>query len=456
MKRVYWRPRAVSQAVVMLIAVLSIVGLLAVEFFKARVRQPFYLDKMNAVSLAQNCMDTIKEKRLALGYEIDPDTDPAQTGMIGKMISEVTTIAGHLPSKQTSTNPNFAAVVVDMLKKAGVNSGDLVAVGCSGSFPALNTSVYAALETLDVKPVIIASAGASQFGANFPDLLWIDMERELHEAGLISFRSAACSIGGYEDLGLGMPKESKELIEKAIKERNSLTMLEPEAQSQSFGQQRFQEAIDKRMSLYEAEAGGSEYKAYINVGGGTISVGRSVGKRLFDPGLNLRVRPAALQVDSVMSRFMSQGVPVLHLVQVDELATFYELPLAPIQSSVTPEGNVRYEGSVFERLQYRRGLAITVLIVLLVSLRALVLTDLGFRLFRGGIMGLTPHARRESVTSSTDSNQNTPCGRRFGPEAFRARTRGGSSICLRGPGTGEVPDALCWLPPEPLRRLPSE
>ncbi len=384
MKRVYWRPRAVSQAVLVLVAMLSILGLLAVEFFKAKVQQPYFQEKMTAVKLAQNCMDTIKVQRLELGHEIDPDIDPAQTGMIGRMISEVTTIAGHLPSKQTSTNPNFAAVVVDMLKRAGVNSGDLVAVGCSGSFPALNTSVYAALETLDVKPVIIASAGASQFGANFPDLLWIDMERELHEAGLVSFRATACSIGGYEDLGLGLPKESRQLIEKAIKERNQLTMLEPEVQSETLGQQRFQEAIDKRMEHYESEAGGAPYKAYINVGGGTISVGRSVGKRLFDPGLNLRVRPAALQVDSVMSRFMSDGVPVLHLVQIDELASYYGLPLAPVQSSVTPEGNVRFEGTVFEKLQYRRGLAITMLIVLLVSLRALVLTDLGFRLFRGG------------------------------------------------------------------------
>ncbi|MCA9072790.1 MAG: poly-gamma-glutamate system protein, partial [Planctomycetaceae bacterium] len=302
----------------------------------------------------------------------------------GKMITEVTTIAGHLPSKQTSTNPNFAAVVLDMLKRAGVGKGDLVAVGCSGSFPALNTSVYAALETLGAKPVIIASAGASQFGANFPEYLWIDMERELHEAELISFRAKACSIGGYEDLGLGMSPEAKEKITQAITERNQLTMLKPQTDSETIGQQRFQEAIDQRMNVYEAEAAGKSYKAYINVGGGTISVGRSVGKKLFDPGLNLRVRQAALQVDSVMSRFMRDGVPVINLVQVDELAVNYELPLAPTEPRMSAEGNLILEGNVFTKLQYRRWLAVVLLIGLLISLRALVLTDLGFRLFRGG------------------------------------------------------------------------
>jgi len=383
MKRVYWRPRAVSQAVVVLIAILALGSLLAVEFLRADVQQDHFSLKKQAAELAHTCMETIKARREALGYPIDKDIDPADTGMIGMMISEVTTIAGHLPSKQTSTNPNFAAIVVDMLKRADVKKGDLVAVGCSGSFPALNTSVYAALETMEVKPVIIASAGASQFGANFPNFLWIDMERELEEAKLISFRAAACSIGGYEDLGLGMSEEAKTLIEKAIKERNQLTMLQPESTSESLGQQRFKEAIDKRMAIYEAEASGGRYKAYINVGGGTISVGRSVGKKLFEPGLNLRARPAALQVDSVMSRFMRDGVPVVHLVQVDELAAKYELPLAPSEASIGPDGSVKLEGTVFVRRQYRRGLAAALLVVLLISLRALVLTDLGFRLFRG-------------------------------------------------------------------------
>ena len=89
----------------------------------------------------------------------------------------MTSLPGHLGSKQTSINPNFAAVVVGMLKDAGVQEGDCVAVGCTGSFPAMNVAVYSALETLRARPIVICSAGSSQYGANTPDLLWIDMER---------------------------------------------------------------------------------------------------------------------------------------------------------------------------------------------------------------------------------------------------------------------------------------
>ncbi|MCA9072987.1 MAG: hypothetical protein KDA84_28885, partial [Planctomycetaceae bacterium] len=94
MKRVYWRPRAVSQAVVVLVAVLALCSVLAIEFFKVDVQQPYYEEKVQAVKLSQNCMETIKARREELAeeeplYKLDDDIDPAKTGMIGKMITEV-------------------------------------------------------------------------------------------------------------------------------------------------------------------------------------------------------------------------------------------------------------------------------------------------------------------------------------------------------------------------------
>lgn len=368
MKRVYWRPRTVSQTVVVLIAVSPLAGLLAVEHFKSDVKQEFYEEKFRAVELAQKCFDAIKLERIGLKHPIDTELDPAETGMIGELMTPTTTIAGHLGSKQTSTNPNFAAVVVDMLKRANVREGDLVAVGYSGSFPALNTSVCAALQTLKAKPIVIASAGASQFGANFPDLLWIDMEDSLNDHELISFRSVACSIGGYEDLGLGMSDEAKTMVTDAIK-RNNLQLLQASS---------FTAGIDERMQVYADHAKGNRYKAYINVGGGTISVGRTLGKKMYSPGLNLNPSQRATQIDSVMSRFARQSVPVIHLVQVEELAVKYGLTIQP--TSPVPAG----EGAVFVKTQHNRWLAAGVLVLILISLRALLLTDLGFRLFAGG------------------------------------------------------------------------
>ena len=76
---------------------------------------------------------------------------------------------GALPAKLTSINPNWAAVVVDWLGGPAWRRGrggrrDV------GLLPALNIGDPAALEVLKAQPVIISSAGASQWGANIPRL----------------------------------------------------------------------------------------------------------------------------------------------------------------------------------------------------------------------------------------------------------------------------------------------
>lgn len=377
MPRVYWRPKAVSRSVVLLLSLLSLLGLAAVELLQTNVRQPNYEQKLAAARLAAQAMELLKEERLTRGHVIDPDLDPANSGMIGDLMTLTTTVPGNLPAKQTSLNPNFAAVIVELLKQAGLQPGDSVAVGCSGSFPALNVSVCAALETLELKPIIISSAGASQFGANFPDFLWIDMERNLFEQGLISFRSDACSIGGYEDLGTGMTDQARDLVLSAI-DRNQLQLIKAAEMV---------EAIDERMRIYRERAKGQTIKAYINVGGGLISVGGTEGKKVYRPGLNLQAPRGALQVDCVMTRFMRQGTPAINLVQVNELAEQYELPLAP--DSLPPIG----EGSAFVKREYNRWLAGGILVLILIGLRTLLFTDIGVRLLKGrGTSRQRPHA----------------------------------------------------------------
>jgi poly-gamma-glutamate system protein len=184
MRRVIWRPRAVSRRALALIAIIALGGVYQAERVIVRSRQPHYELKLRAAELAEQAMIAVKEERIARGYPIDASVDPAETGLVGLPYSDVTSIAGNLASKQTSINPNFAAVVLEMLKELNVQEGDKVAVGVSGSFPALNICVYSALQTLKADPVIIASGAASQWGANFDDFLWIDMERELFDCGL--------------------------------------------------------------------------------------------------------------------------------------------------------------------------------------------------------------------------------------------------------------------------------
>ncbi len=366
MRKIYWRPRTVSRTALVLIALISLAAVVLVENLRVEEQRPYAAEKEAASELAAEAMERIYFARLELGPEIDPLTDPAQSGLIGLPMSPVTSVSGDLTAKQTTLNPNFAAVIVEMLKGAGVKENDVVAVGCSGSFPALNICVYAALETLKAKPIVISSAAASQWGANVPHLLWIDMERLLYEEGIFTTRSLAASMGGYEDRGLGLTEEGQKMVVESI-QRNNLPLLQAAE---------FTESIDQRIQLYQKHAGRLPIKAYVNVGGGTVSVGRSLGKKLFRPGLNRRPPGRLQRVDGVMPRLISRGVPVIHLVQIAELAERYGLPVAP---PTMPEVG---EAPVFVGLSYNRWLAAGALILIVGSLYGFIRSDVGFRLLR--------------------------------------------------------------------------
>ena len=239
--------------------------------------------------------------------EIDPEFDPLETGLIGVVRSNITSVHGVLPSKQTSVNPNFAAVMVDMLKRAGVKEGDKVGVGLSGSFPALNICTMVAIETLGAEPIAISSGAASQWGANLPELMWVDMEKLLYEQGILEHRSIAASIGGEEDRGENLSPEG------LIEVQNGLVRcgFDP------LPSDTFKQAVDLRMKLMRDVAGPQGLKCYVNVGGGAVSAGTSVGKKMFDEGLNLRP-PMRMppELDGVMPRLSRQGIPVINIINV--------------------------------------------------------------------------------------------------------------------------------------------
>lgn len=352
MTKNYWRAHQSYSVALVLIAAVSLAGIAAVERFPSETAEAHLSEKLAAATLARKAMDEVKTARLEADIPIDPSVDPSQSGLIGRLSSPVTSNNGHLPAKQTTVNPNFAAAVVSMLKEAGVEKGDVVAVGFSGSFPAMNVCVLAAIDALELRPVMIASASASQWGANHPQFLWIDMEKRLYDRRVFQCRSVAASIGGIGDRGIGMSTEGLGMLKAAIR-RNGLEFIDPE---------NYLDSVNRRMTLYERHAGDSPIKAYINVGGGTTSVGTKKGKLRFSPGLNRRKPLGRLPVDSVMARFASEDVPVIHLVQIDELATRYGLPLQPIE--VAQVG----DGGVYSPRTYNKWLAAALLGVIVVSL----------------------------------------------------------------------------------------
>ena len=150
-----YKLRAKSNIVLGVLSILSLLAFIVVENNKVDVKQDWYKEKLEAAKLSQKAAQYIKNYRLVNGVFIDAINDPNQTALIGQEYTLITTDRGNIESKLTSTNPNFEAVIVQLLKDAGVRKGDNVAVAMTGSFPALNISIIAAIETLGANPIII-------------------------------------------------------------------------------------------------------------------------------------------------------------------------------------------------------------------------------------------------------------------------------------------------------------
>ncbi|MEM6962609.1 MAG: poly-gamma-glutamate system protein, partial [Myxococcota bacterium] len=255
--------------------------------------------------------------------------DPSGSGLIGPAHTPIVSNEGHLTAKQTSANPNFSAAFVDMLIKAGVRRGDLVAANMTGSFPAMNIAMCAAFEVLGITPVIVSSVAASEYGATHPELTWLDMERSLFERELFSFRSRAVTLGGVLDMARDHSEEGVDLLRAAI-DRSGIAPMYPAS---------FEEAVRMRLDLFDQVRGDRDYAAYINIGGGTASVGTASDKRHFSAGVNTRV-PIELERSSVMRHYLERNIPVIHISHIAEIARYYGLPETPVETPSPGSGGV--------------------------------------------------------------------------------------------------------------------
>ncbi|MGI9456682.1 MAG: poly-gamma-glutamate system protein [Aeoliella sp.] len=379
MKRVYWRPQKISKMALLLIGLLAVGGTLAIEAFPTKEPASERETKLVAAQLAERGMLNICAERRLRGHQFDKRFDPAQSGMIGAVMTPVTSLPAHLDAKQTSVNPNFAAAVVEMLTGANVSKGDVVAIGYTGSFPAFNTCVCTALEAIGAEPIVIHSAASSQFGANAPDMMWLDMESVLYEQGVISFRSTAATLGGFGDRARGMSDDAQALIAASL-DRNEVPPIKVESLRQS---------IARRMQLYDKQAAGRPIKAYVNVGGGAASIHGAEGRSTFSAGLNTELPGDAGEVDCVAYRFAKEGIPVIHVGNAITLAKRYDFAVAP--QSMPEVGT----GAVFSTTQPSRLLAATLLIALLVVIRIYVWTDLWTRWKSQLLAFISPPPRNE-------------------------------------------------------------
>lgn len=300
------------------------------ENSRVQVRQPHYDLKLTAAQRMAQALDVLRQDRAAAGWALDDVNDPYQSAIIGLQYSIITTDQGDLGAKLTSVNPNFAAVILQMILDAGLKTGDKVAVAFSGSFPALNIAVIVACETLGIEPVITTSVGASMWGANEPDFTYLDMESILYRQGVIKHRTVAASFGGGRDIGRSLSQAGRAAIEDAI-QRNGVAQIAARSLS---------EAMDQRRSVYNQYAGKDGYSAFINVGGGIAVLGHPENGQLIPGGLNRTYDQRNYPARGLIHEYWEQGLPIIHLLNISEIAEAYGLPLAPVPLPAAGTGKI--------------------------------------------------------------------------------------------------------------------
>lgn len=295
------------------------------ENSRVKKRQPFYREKLAAANLMERCLRAYQDATAEKGIFEESYKDPRLDAIIGQQFSLITTETGIFEAKLVGANPNFAAVVVDLLGQAGVGKGDLVAVGYTGSNPGVNTAVLCACEALGATPVTIASVGTSWWGASNPEFTWVDMEALLNQRGLVHSLPLAASLGGINDLAVGLSQVGRQLMKDAV-QRHDLTLIEAGSVPAS---------IERRDHLYYEAAGGRPYKAYVNVGDGIASLGHLENAGLIRNGLNRRLPLQNYPARGLVHRFNSANVPVIHFYDIEALSREYglggpQVPLPPV------------------------------------------------------------------------------------------------------------------------------
>jgi poly-gamma-glutamate system protein len=276
----------------------------------------------HAVRLMARAIEAFREYRAASGPPIDSVYDINRTGLIGIENSPITTSLGKLEGKRTVTNPQFAGAVVRMFREAGVRRGDMVAVGASSSFPGLILATLAAADALGLKPLLLSSLGASNWGGNNPGWTWLEMSDCLRQKGLLDIQPIALSIGGDGDAGRDMKEEGREFLRRKIEQTGRPFIREPDLVS----------TVAARISILEKSAGGVPIKVFVNVGGSYADMGTDGEILKLRPGFNpaSEVFVPPVERRGLIQEMARRGIPVIHLLFVKGLCARYGLPWDPM------------------------------------------------------------------------------------------------------------------------------
>ena len=366
-----YRPSLKSNRSLIILLLLAILLFYIAQTSYIKVRTDNYDAKLASAQLMKAAIDSLTAELHNRNIEIDPIDDPLQTGLIGIRLSSITTDRGLLSEKRAALNPNLAAIFVEELSKLKLMPGDYIAVGITGSNPAVNIALYSALQVMELNPKIIVALSSASYGANRPELTWLDIESILKEKGLFKFNSSYASLGGKEDLAIGLSDNGILALREAMS-RNNVPLL--------IGSD-LNDNIDIRMAAYEELLpSGERYKAFVNIGTGIANVGSEPNANLIPEGINRSLAEHNYEKEGVMIKMAKNNVPVLHFRRILRWAKRYNLPTS---FDTMPKVG---EGKMFSSLIHNQTINIICLAILLIAIVVVIIFDRHDRRFMANII----------------------------------------------------------------------
>jgi len=399
-----------AQRADILLVCLAVLGLFltgVAEVTRRLEAKPDLTKKMAAATRTVRCFEAIRQHRLGADVPVDRENDPEESGLIGQEFTLITTDRGVLEAKITTINPNFAALFIEYFEELDLKPGDVVAFGMTGSFPALNIAALVAAEEFGLRPLAIASVGASMWGANDPAFTWLDMESLLRERGLLHTRSLAASLGGSNDRGRGLSPLGRKLLADAVARNGVPLISEPT----------LEDAVARRIALVDSAASPRRVRAYVNIGGSSASIGNQLNGALIRPGINRQLRSYNWTQRGALHHYARRGVPVVHVLGVEEIALAHGFPIAPEATPAVGEGRIFHE-EVYD-------------------LRIVVPAFLTFLVFCFGVLYTRHHAAAQAMWQSARELEAGPVGGGGGggaPAAGGASAAGGAGALSRTSG----------------------
>ncbi|MBL7108271.1 MAG: poly-gamma-glutamate system protein [Candidatus Cloacimonetes bacterium] len=320
-------PSAKSKISLIILLIIAIVLFLWSD--KSLIKKEYYDEQKEAAEIWIQAQKIIAQFSKEQEIFIDEEFDQWKSYLIGEEHSEITTSEGYLADKQITLNPDFAALLVEEFINANLRKGDLIAVNCTGSFPALNIAVMSAAKSLELDLVMISSVGSSMYGANNPDFTWLDMESILIEKNIFpkSYRSIAVSLGGRSDIAKKLKRKKSSgvnLLRESII-RNDIELIEENYLSQN---------IQKKLETFK-NASQKEIKLYVNIGGGISSLAIQKGdeymtskKYEIPPGIHKKISsflPKKYVGRGTIFLLNNEGIPVIHLLDIEKYVIKYKL-----------------------------------------------------------------------------------------------------------------------------------